>query len=165
MPIVSKLGKQFSGLIEPSPLEYNRWGDIRRLSVIDTDFPEYTQEEEGGIGRSTYFSETSRKVYTGKTGRRLKNPRTEITPGATRGTAAFVDYTLDSPEYGYLNYMKVHPHYTSQGLVRAAVQEIYRQHPEHRFNWGKLMDEASGHLYKSFLASHPEQTGSGHKYY
>lgn len=174
MSILNKMGEQFSGIIEPSPLEYPAGGKVRRISLIDTSFPEYadirpisgtmtdpeTGEERDRHVKSTYFDTTEKKVTRGVTGKKLKNPRIEVTPGATRGTAAFLDYTDYGNDLIDIHYMKTHPHYADQGLARQALEVLYQQNPNARINWGKLMQKQTEHLYEDFQSRYPEQTGS-----
>jgi hypothetical protein len=177
MAIVNKLGKQFAGLVEHSPLEYQKSGDVRRISIIDPDLPDYadirpvthtitddvTGETRDARSKQTYFDQIERKTYRSESGRKLKNPRTEVTPGATRGTAAFLDYTDHGPEYGNtidIHYMKTHGSYSDQGLARQAVETLYQQNPKSTIHWGKLMQKQTEHLYNDFAKRYPEQTGT-----
>lgn len=176
MPINNKLGKQFWGLIEHSPLDYDASKNVRRISLLDPDLPDYedirpsytatdmdTGETREVRSKQTYFETIERETNRSESGRKLKKPRKEITPGATRGTATFLDYTDHGPEYGNtidIHYMKTHPHYKNQGLARQAVETLYQQNPNSNINWGKLMTKQTEHLYEDFARRYPDQTGT-----
>lgn len=137
--------------IERSPLEYHRSGSVRRISLIDPSAPPPPKHD-------IYFAETQRNIYTGKTGRRLKKPRVEITPGAGPNVVAFVDYHDYSYDGDwsslYVDYMKVRSDYKGQGLSRRLIAELLAAYPDSkRIHFGKMMHPAVGKIHDELKAS------------
>jgi GNAT superfamily N-acetyltransferase len=86
-----------------SPLAYYKGPPVRRFQVVDDAAPPPRPTD-------VYFAETRRTVRYGKTGRALKKPHVETTPGADPGVLGFIDWT---PAVPYTRACGVFIHYTS----------------------------------------------------
>lgn len=80
------------------------------------------------------------------------------------GTVAFVDFDVFGKAVT-IHYMAVRPDKRGQRYARKMIQALYDRYPDSRINWGKMMQPQVGSLYASFQESHPDQTGSGSRYY
>lgn len=143
-----------------SPLAYHRSGDVRRLAVVD---PAAGPAPAG----DHYFAEVSHKIYTGKSGRRLKHPRVEVTPGAADGTVAFLDYHECGPQGIYVDYMKTRQDYQRRGLARRLVDELIARYPDIKWvDFGKLMNPTAGKIFDEAKSRHGTAISfAGHRYY
>lgn len=124
-----------------SPLSYDRSGNVQRLSLVDSEAPDF---EKGDL----YFAQQARKVWLGKTGRRLKNPREEIIPGAAPGTVAFLDYHDMGDGYIYVDYMKTRNDMRGMGHARRLIDELIKVFGrDSAYDFGKMMNPAIGKIY------------------
>jgi len=146
----------------PSPLDYRESSALHpdRLAIVNSAAGEHPKGD-------AYFAETSRKVFRNPdTGRRLKNPRTIVTPGAEPGTVAFVDYTRPTPDSVYVNYMKTRSDRRGEGLGTALAENLIARHPDAKIiHFGKMMHPAMGHIKEEMARRYPDRTILGHVRY
>ena len=120
-----------------SPLDYREstYRSPQRLAIVDPSAGEHPKGE-------TYFAETSRTTRTNPdTGRRLKNPRKVITPGAPPGTVAFVDYSKsNNPSQLFIHYARTRSDQEGRGHATAIINELIQRHEDARhINFGKII--------------------------
>jgi RimJ/RimL family protein N-acetyltransferase len=145
----------------PSPLDYSESSYLHpnRFALVD---PEAGEPHSGDV----YFAEQRRQTYRGPTGRKLKNPREKVTPGAAPGTVAFADVTRPSEQELYINYMKVRPDRQGQGLGHEIVRQLIERHNDvSHINFGKMMHENVGHIMERVEEEYPEKRFHGKVYY
>lgn len=150
-------------LEEPSPLIYPRAGNVQRFALYDPDFVTIPFEVH-----DAYFAPTQHKVWTSAaTGRRLKNPRIEHTPGSRPGTLAWIDWHLLGPDALYINFMKTRRDWHRQGIARGLVDEFYTHMVEGRgiklIHWGKVVHPGAWRLYETMRARYPNVQHLGHR--
>jgi len=122
--------------VGPSPLTYNRGGNIQRLSLVDTESPEFQKGD-------TYFAQTKKHIWRGPSGRRLKKPKEEIVPGAAPGTVAFLDYHDMGDNFIYIDYMKTRNDMRGQGHARRLIDELIKIFgPTATYDFGKMLNPA-----------------------
>lgn len=145
-----------------SPLDYSdsTWVKPKRMAIADSEAGEHPKGD-------AYFAEMHRTVRRSPTtGRPLKKPRTEVTPGAAPGTVSFVDYSQPHPNQLYIHYMKTRSDHTGQGLARDLVHHLIGQHPHARIvDFGKMMQPAVGHIKKQMEQAYPDRTILGKVWY
>lgn len=123
----------FSIVKQAVPLEYSKWPrqGMTRFAVVDPTAPEPLKGD-------TYFAERQKKNWYGASGRRLKTPKIEVTPGAEPGVISFAD-THPLPDEGiYIDYMKTRSDMRGRGHGRRIVQHIAEQTPG-LIHFGKVM--------------------------
>lgn len=129
-----------------SPLTYQRSSNIKRLSLIDTESPEFKKHD-------THFAVLKRFTYTGDTGRRLKNPREVVTPGSAPGTIAFLDYHIPSENFIYIDYMKTRNDMRGQGHATKLIDELVNIHGKDAYyDFGRIINSSAGALQKRLEA-------------
>lgn len=129
-----------------SPLSYDRWSHVLRISLVDSDSPDFKKYD-------TYFSQTKKSVLYGPSGRRLKNPKTEIVPGAASGTVAFLDYHVPMKDYIYIDYMKTRMDMRGMGHAKKLIDELVKKFGKDvTYDFGKIMNPAIGKLQKDLAA-------------
>ena len=129
-----------------SPLVYQKDPNVKRLSLVDTESPEFKKHDQ-------YFAALKRFTYTGDTGRRLKNPREVVTPGAAPGTIAFLDYHIPSENFIYIDYMKTRNDMQGQGHAKKLIDELVNRHGKDAYyDFGRILNPAAGKLQKRLEA-------------
>jgi hypothetical protein len=136
----------FHFLDEESPLEYRKWYNVERLSVVD---PNAGPAPKG----DTYFAPTERKNWYGKTGRRLKRPKIEKTPGASENVVGFIDYNINRQnngiEFAYTKIRKDFRGVYAINILSLLIDELYKRYADAPYiYWGKIMHPAIWKLYQ-----------------
>ena len=147
-----------------SPLEYPSSSDVRRFALFAPELVSVPFESS-----DTYFSETRTTRRTGPTGRLLKKPRVQITPGAPPGTVAFLDWHPRGPDAIYIDYMKVRRDLRGEGLGRRLVADFYESvvvpSGARYVDWGKVMSEAAWKVYEEARRRYPDVHHHGKVYF
>ncbi len=123
-------------LDEPSPLDYHGHSP-QRISLVDPTTP---PPEPG----DHYFAVTTRTVKRGATGRDLKKPRIETTPGAGPGVVAFLDYDVHGDGSIFVHYVATRRDQRGRGYMTALLEELLRRHKAAPWiDLGKVFSESA----------------------
>lgn len=104
---------------QESPLDYHGV-QVRRLALVDPSAPPAPAGE-------TYFAETQRLAKYGPTGRQLKKPRVERTPGAAPGVVAFADWSV-TPDWLTIHYVTSRSDQRGRGHMTKLLDELIARH-------------------------------------
>jgi antirestriction protein ArdC/superfamily I DNA/RNA helicase len=153
--------EEFTIDFSTTPLEYDRRkGTVDRVTI---------RHPEASVGKTkvkdTYIDETETKKLTGESGRKLKTPIIQKTPGAGENAASFIDYEVLSDGYVKIHYMKTASHLQGQGLSQKALDEIIKKHNPSNIDFGKLMSESSAKVFENAKKKYPEISMTGSDYY
>ena len=139
-----------------SPLEYPRSAEVQRFALwspelVTTPF----------VAGDAYFAETSRTIRRSPTtGRPLRRPRVETTPGAPPGTLAFVDWHRTAPDAIYIDFLKVRRDLRGQGFGGELIDRFYADvvgaSGTRAVDWGDVTDDAAWALYQRARGEHPD---------
>ena len=138
-----------------SPLDYasSTWIKPERFALVDPSVGEPPTKEFGFVDRN-------RKLYTNpETGRRWKNPRTVVDPGAAPGTIAFVDYEPPGARKHslFINYTKTRNDFRNQGHSTRLIDELIKRHPGANVDFGKVMNENMAKVMDKTQALNPDR--------
>lgn len=146
---------------EPSPLAYERSSNVQRYGILDPELVDLPFEKN-----DTYFAQTSRIVRRGVSGRVLKNPRTEITPGARPGSIAWVDWHPMGNGWLYIDFMKVRQdarggRYGSQ-LIDGFYHDIVLGQGYQGVHWGRVLHPHAWSLKKRMKQTYAHVADAGY---
>lgn len=139
-----------------SPLDYraSTYRSPRRIAMVDPSAGEHPKGE-------TYFAETSRTTRTSPdTGRRLKNPRKVITPGAPPGTVAFVDYSKsNNPGQLFIHYASTRSDQEGRGHATAIINELIQRHKDAGYiDFGRIVSPGMDSVRQKIETANPSRT-------
>jgi hypothetical protein len=153
--------EEFTIDFSTTPLEYDRRkGTVDRVTI---------RHPEASVGKTkvkdTYIDETETRKLTGESGRKLKTPIIQKTPGAGENATSFIDYEVLTDGYVKIHYMKTASHLQGQGLSQRALDELIKKHNPSRIDFGKLMNESSAKILENAQKKYPEISMTGSDYY
>jgi GNAT superfamily N-acetyltransferase len=142
---------------EISPLDYTDIGipkgAVVRVALIDTEAPTPDKPYR-------YFVEQTRLKHVSKTGALLKRPRKIVTPGASPGTVAFIDYQAwrQAGDAGvYIQYMATRDDMRGKGFGRLLLDHFMETAAAQGvtyINFGKIMNQSMWHLFEKWHEAH-----------
>lgn len=138
------------------PLRYNQ-PVSHRLSILG----EPSAEMAGWTPRSERSRPPAGYSWFNPTG---ADPAQNVMAPAPAGLVAFCDVWA-TPGLVRIAFMAVRPDHRGEGLARTLAQAVYDTWPDAKVHWGKLMQEATGHLYGWFQQHYPDRTIGGSRYY
>jgi len=146
---------------ERSPLIYDRSGDVHRFALFAPELIDMPFDP-----RDTYFAQTERIHRYGKNKRLLKVPRIEIIPGARPGTLAWIDWHFVTPDYIYIDFMKVRTDWRRTGAGRQLIEAFYayvvRPNNIETVHWGKVVSPYAWKIYQHMQRLYPDVHHAGH---
>ena len=143
----------YSIVEETSPLKYDSGLTHRRLSAVDENAPPPGKYD-------SYFAQQERLTRHSPSGRTLRKPRVEITPGASSPqVVGFVDFSFVRG-FLYIAYLKVRQDYRGKGLASFLVKELVRRHPQAtHIDFGKIMQDPIMSIYEKMKREHEQGRG------
>lgn len=148
---------------EKSPLQYVKSNDVNRFGIMSPELVNVPFQRG-----DAYFAPIERKITRSpKTGRTLKTPIIDVTPGSRPGTIGFVDwhtYGSGSDEGIYIDFMKVRSDWRQHGFGKAMVAAFYENEVvgKESIGWGKIMSPYAWKIYQQMKLTYPNIHHSGH---
>jgi hypothetical protein len=143
---------------EPSPLIYDRSGNVRRFAVWS---PELVNVPF--LPNDTYFAEIQKKTKYGKNGKLLKEPKIKIIQGARSGTVGWIDWHA-YPNGVYIDFMNIREDWRKSGFGQKLVEVFYEKVivGKESVHWGRIVSPYAWKIYQKMKSKYPQIYHSGH---
>jgi hypothetical protein len=142
-----------------SPLAYpEALGPVQRVVIRHPEATTGVEKPEN------YMDDTQTIINRSKTGKQLKNPKVEKTPGAGSNSAGFVDYEKHGDAI-HIHYMRTRNHLQGSGIAQKALETMISSNKPSSINFGKMMEPEVGHIKQKIEKNHPDIDVRGKVWY